>query len=107
MKALKPQLVQYEIGDVKKEMIILWANYVKCQLVLMPQDEMTSQANNIMLMMWVYLQQYKLRKKGPGQGLHQSDIINSVVGWLEEVSQTLRYGKIMEDIGQVNYSSSR
>ena len=41
MKALKPQLVQYEIWDVKKEMIIQQANYVKCQLIFMPQDEMT------------------------------------------------------------------
>ena len=79
MKAFEPQLVWYEVGDVEKEMIIPQANYVKSQLVLMPQDEMTSQANDILLKMWVYQQQYMLREKGPGWGLHQSDTINSVV----------------------------
>jgi hypothetical protein len=34
-----------------------------------------------------------LRKKGVGRGLHQSDIICSTVGWIEEASQTLEYGK--------------
>ena len=34
-----------------------------------------------------------LKKKGPGQGLHQSDAICSTVGWLCEASQTLEYGK--------------
>jgi hypothetical protein len=33
------------------------------------------------------------RKKGVGRGLHQSDIICSTVGWIEEASQTLEYGK--------------
>jgi hypothetical protein len=34
-----------------------------------------------------------LLKKGPGQGSHQSDIICSTVGWLEEAGQQLEYGK--------------
>ena len=59
----------------------------------MPQDEMTSQANDIMPKMWVYMQQYKLQKKGPGRRLHQSDTIESVTGWLKNASQTLEYGK--------------
>ena len=92
-KAYEPQLVQYEVGNVKKEMIIPQANYVEQWLVLMPQDKMTSQANDIMPKMWVYMQQYKLQKKGPGQGLHQSDMIESVTGWLKNASQTLEYGK--------------
>ena len=77
-------------------MIIPQANYVKCQLVLMPQNEMTSQANDILLKMWVYQQQYMLREKGPGWGLHQSDTINSVVRWLKGGPQTLEYGKYYE-----------
>ena len=66
MKMFEPQLVWYEVGNVEKEMIIPRANYIKCRLVLTPQDEMTSQANDIMLKMWVYNGQYMLRKKGPG-----------------------------------------
>lgn len=96
MKAFEPRLVRYEVGDVEKEMIIPRANYVERRLVLMPQDEMTSQANDIMPKMWVYQQQYMLRKKGPGRGLHQSETINSVVGWLKGGSQTLEYGKNYE-----------
>ena len=77
-------------------MIIPWANYVEHWLVLMPQDEMTLQANNIMPKMWVYQQQYMLRKQRPGQGLYQSKTFNSVVGWLKGWSQTLEYGKNYE-----------
>lgn len=96
MKAYKPRLVRYEVGNVEKEMIIPRMNYVERRLVLMPQDEMTSQANDIMPKMWVYKQQYKLRKKGPGRGIHQSDTIQSVTGWLKNGSQTLEYGKNYE-----------
>jgi hypothetical protein len=28
-----------------------------------------------------------------GRGIHKSDVICSTVGWLEEASQTLEYGK--------------
>ncbi|KAI6008156.1 hypothetical protein F5J12DRAFT_719681, partial [Pisolithus orientalis] len=34
-----------------------------------------------------------LQKKGAGHGLHQSDVICLTVGWLQEASQTLEYGK--------------
>ncbi|KAF9489276.1 hypothetical protein BDN71DRAFT_1530069, partial [Pleurotus eryngii] len=36
---------------------------------------------------------YPLRKKGAGRGIHQSDILCSTFGWIEEASQTLEYGK--------------
>ena len=93
MKMFEPWLVWYEVGNVEKEMIIPRENYVEHWLVLMPQDKMTLQANDIMLKMMVYNGQYMLRKKGPGWGLHQSDVINNVVGWLKNGSQTLKYGK--------------
>ena len=93
MKMFEPWLVWYEVGNVGKEMIIPRENYVEHWLVLMPQDEMTLQANDIMLKMWVYNGQYMLRKKGLGWGLHQSDVINSVIGWLKNGSQTLEYSK--------------
>ena len=93
MKAYEPWLIQYVVGDVDQELILPCNNFVECHLVLVPQDEMTSQANDIMEKMWVYKNEYRLCKKGPGHGLHQSDTICSTVGWLKEGMQTLEYGK--------------
>ncbi|KAJ3747056.1 hypothetical protein DFH05DRAFT_1377744, partial [Lentinula detonsa] len=45
---------------------------------------------------WTFENDFRLKKKGPGRGLHQSDVITSVVGWLKEGSQTLEYGKNYE-----------
>ena len=93
MKGYEQRLVCYVIGDVNQEVILPCNNYVEHHLVLLPQDEMTSQANDIVEMMWVYKNEYHLRKKGPGHGLHQSETICSTVGWLKEGTQMLEYGK--------------
>ena len=93
MKAYELQLVQYMMGDVGQELILLCNNFVKHCLVLLPQDEMTSQANDTIEKMWVYKNKYYLHKKGLGHSLHQSDTICSTVGWLKEGTQTLKYGK--------------
>ena len=37
--------------------------------------------------------EHALKKKGVGWGIHQSDVICSTMGWLEEASQSLEYGK--------------
>ncbi|KAF8231337.1 hypothetical protein L208DRAFT_1277353 [Tricholoma matsutake] len=66
------------------------------QMQLLAQDEMTAQANDIMPKTWVFEDQHRLRKKGVGHGLHKSDILCSTVGWLEEATQTLEYGKNYE-----------
>ncbi|KAG2031714.1 hypothetical protein BDR03DRAFT_994603 [Suillus americanus] len=42
---------------------------------------------------WVPDGKHKLRKKGAGRGLHQSSIICSTVGHLEEAAHTIEYGK--------------
>jgi hypothetical protein len=34
-----------------------------------------------------------LKKKGVGRGIHQSDVIRSMFGWLKDASQSLGYGK--------------
>ena len=81
------------VGDVDQEFILPCNNFVKHDLVLLPQDEMTSQSNDIMEMMWVYKNEYHLHKRGPGCGTHQSDTICSTVGWLKEGMQTLKYSK--------------
>jgi hypothetical protein len=96
MKAYEPRLVRYVVGDVDRELIIPRKNYVERRLVLLAQDEMTSQANDITSKMWVFEDQHRLRKKGVGRGLHQSDTLCSTVGWLDKGTQTLEYGKNYE-----------
>jgi len=96
MKRYEPRLVRYAMGNVDEELIIPRENYVDRRLVLLAQDEMTAQANDITSKMWVLEDQHRLRKKGVGRGLHQSDTLCSTVGWLDEGSQTLEYGKNYE-----------
>ncbi|EPT01617.1 hypothetical protein FOMPIDRAFT_41382 [Fomitopsis schrenkii] len=45
---------------------------------------------------WVFEDEYPLKKKGQGRGVHQSEVICSTCGWLKEASQTLEYGKNYE-----------
>ena len=66
------------------------------RLVLLPHDEMTTQANDGPKSSWVYKGEHVLKKKGVGQGQHQSDVICSTVGWLPDASQHLEYGKNYE-----------
>ncbi|KAJ3771087.1 hypothetical protein FB446DRAFT_765548 [Lentinula raphanica] len=63
------------------------------KLVLVAHDEMVAQAHDGLRYTWVLNGEQPLRKKGVGRGLHQSDFICSTVGWLEEASVTLEYGK--------------
>ncbi|KAG6873866.1 hypothetical protein C0993_001006 [Termitomyces sp. T159_Od127] len=91
MKDYFPRLIRYTVGDVDTP--IIPQNFVERPLVLVAQDEMTSQAHDTVSKSWVLDDQHKLRKKGVGCGLHQSDVICSTVGWLFEASQTLEYGK--------------
>jgi hypothetical protein len=93
MKAYEAQLVQYIVGDMDQELIIQRENFVEHRLVLLAQDEMTAQANDITPKTWVFEDQHHLRKKGVGHGLHKSDILCSMVGWLEEAMQTFKYRK--------------
>ncbi|KAF8055963.1 hypothetical protein FPV67DRAFT_1384425, partial [Lyophyllum atratum] len=67
--------------------------FPRIQMKVKKGDEMTAQAHDTVSKSWVLDNQHKLRKKGVGRGLHQSDVICSTVGWLSEASQTLEYGK--------------
>jgi hypothetical protein len=80
MKEYWPRLVKYIVGDVRTE--VMPANLVEWPLVLVAQDEMMAQAHNAVKKSWVFQDEHMLRKKGPGHGLHQSDVICSTVGWL-------------------------
>ncbi|KAH7902787.1 hypothetical protein BJ138DRAFT_1021520 [Hygrophoropsis aurantiaca] len=57
---------------------------------------MTAQSNDAMDKYWVYSDEYKLRKKGAGRGIHRSDVICSTVGHMADAGQSLEYGKNYE-----------
>jgi predicted transcriptional regulator len=86
-----PRLVDFEVDDVEQPKAP--ANYVERGIVAVWHDEMTAQGNDGQKMGWVYEGEQPLKKKGQGRGLHQSDVICSTCGWLEEASETLEYGK--------------
>lgn len=93
MDAYQYHLVEYTVGDVEAELIKLGGNFVERRLVLVAHDESTTQANDGQKEGWVLEGEQPLKKKGPGCGLHQSDVICLTFGWLREASQTLKYGK--------------
>lgn len=57
---------------------------------------MTAQANDGRTKSWVLDGEQLLKKKGVGHGIHQSDVICSTYGWIEEASQSMEYGKNYE-----------
>jgi hypothetical protein len=65
---------------------------------------MTAQANNSWVKSRVFEDQHSLWKKGAGQGIHQSDVICSTVGWLKDASRVWRMAKTMMGTGQGNCS---
>ena len=91
MAKYEERLVEYIVGDVEHKVP---KNIVGRRLVLASHDEMTAQANDDGGEGWV--REQRLKKKGAGRGLHQSDVICPTVGWLQEASQTLEYGKNYE-----------
>jgi hypothetical protein len=95
MKAYGRWLVHYVINDVDMQ-VPLDLHPGECPLVLVAHDEMTAQANDARAKLWVLEDQHALQKKGVGWGIHKSDVICSTVGWLEDASQTLEYGKNYE-----------
>jgi hypothetical protein len=96
MEAFRRRLVEYQPGNEKEEVIKTPDNFVERRLVLVPQDEMTAQANDGVKKSWVLDGEQPLKKKGVGRGIHQSDIVCATFGWLEEASQSLEYGKNYE-----------
>jgi len=93
MKCHKPHLVHYTVSNVEAEPPIQPQNYVEWQLILCAHDEMTAEAHDTNKKSWVLKDQHALQKKGVGHGLHKSNIICSIFGWLKDASQTLEYGK--------------
>jgi len=92
------RLVEYQVGNLEQrvEKPLMAAGPEGHWLVLCAHDESTVQANDGMKSSWVLEGEQPIRKKGAGRGIHQSDVICSTVGWLEEASQSLEYGKNYE-----------
>lgn len=90
---LEPRLVSYAPDDVMRELPLPSLAPGERKIDIVAHDEMTAQAHDGKSMSWVWKGEQPLRKKGPGRGLHQSDVICSTVGWLQDASQTLEYGK--------------
>ncbi|KAG1813639.1 uncharacterized protein BJ212DRAFT_1301019 [Suillus subaureus] len=87
------KLVQFTVGDVDTEVPANPSNYVECHLVLCTHDKMTAQGNDAVGQYWVFDDEFHLWKKRAGQGLHQSDVISSMVSHLVEAGETMEYGK--------------
>ena len=92
MQEYSKRLIFFEVGNVEEESKLNLLPGVS-KLVLLAHDKMTAQSNDDTNMSWVLDGEQLLKKKGVGQGLHQSDVICSTKGWLPEASQTLEYGK--------------
>jgi hypothetical protein len=96
IEAFRRRLVEYQPGNEKEEVIKTPDNFVERHLVLVPQDEMTAQANDGMKKNWVLDGEQPLKKKGVGRGIHQWDVVCATFGWMEEASQSLEYSKNYE-----------
>lgn len=92
MKKFESCLMGYVVGNVDKEIELQLAPGER-KVILVAHNEMTAQANDGATMSWVWQGEQPLKKKGVGRGLHQSDVICSMKGWLSKASQTLEYGK--------------
>ncbi|KAG2151186.1 uncharacterized protein EDB93DRAFT_1275952 [Suillus bovinus] len=96
---LHTEATKYLEGLVQTEMPQGLKRYI--ELELFPRIHMkvgrgvslSTASNDGQSMSWVPDGEHKLRKKGAGQGLHQSSIICSTVGHLEEAAHTIEYGK--------------
>ncbi|KAH8930370.1 hypothetical protein BT69DRAFT_1328012 [Atractiella rhizophila] len=80
------------IGHVMKEVIKDIPPDTR-RVVLVSHAESACNAHDGKHFSWVLDGQSKIRKKGQGRGLHQSDFICSTKGRLEEADEQLEYGK--------------
>ncbi|KAG1725039.1 hypothetical protein EDB19DRAFT_1897832 [Suillus lakei] len=101
-KLLHTKATKYLEGLVQTEMPQGLKRYI--ELELFPHIHMkvgcgvslSTAPNDGQSMSWVPDGKHKLRKKGVGRGLHQSNIICLTVGHLKEAAHTIEYGKNYE-----------
>ena len=102
MKTYEYWLVHYAMGDLDQEVKHPLRNCVERQLVLVPHDKMTSQANDAPEKAWVLEDQHQLRKEGVGQGLRKVTPFVQQSGSLKKQARLLSMAKTMEGIGWVS-----
>ncbi|KAJ3576952.1 hypothetical protein NP233_g98 [Leucocoprinus birnbaumii] len=90
------RIVEYQPDNLEEEVVKEAGNFVERRLVLVSQDEMMAQANDGLKEGWFLNGEQPLKKKGVGQGIHQSDVICPTVGWIDKASETMEYGKNYE-----------
>jgi hypothetical protein len=83
----------YIVGGIERELHKAPANFVECCLVLCSHDKSTCQTNDGKHASWVMEGEHALKKKSPGHGMHQSDVICLTVGWLKDARHSMEYGK--------------
>ncbi|KIY51420.1 hypothetical protein FISHEDRAFT_37142, partial [Fistulina hepatica ATCC 64428] len=89
----RPRMIQYKVGNVDEELEAPEHNYVEWHVVLVFQDEMTYQAKDGKKKAWAMDGKQPLKKKRQGRGLHHSNVICSMFGWMKDAGQVLEYGK--------------
>jgi transposase len=87
----RKRIIEYDQKDPTKEIPKDLGNIDR--LVLLPQDEMTTQANDGNKKSWVLDGETPLKKKGVGRGIHCSNVICACHGYIAEAGQYLEYGK--------------
>ncbi|KAJ7637857.1 hypothetical protein B0H17DRAFT_1277772 [Mycena rosella] len=91
--ALRPYLVEYQVGKLDKLVEKPPPPPGQFWLVLTAHDEMTAQANDGQKAVWIMKGENPIRKKGVGRGVHRNDIICSTFGHVVEAGQGIEYGK--------------
>ena len=90
LRRLQPRMIEFQ-DDPEK--MVLKDYEGQRPIVIVFHDEATFQANDDKDRSWVFDSQHKLKKKGVGKGVHQSDFIDPVKGWCKEASVQMLYGK--------------
>jgi len=103
MQECSHQLVRYSVEDPSyEELTVKPHNFVEQRLVLCAHDEMTVQSHDAAKQYWVFDDEYRLRKKGAGCGIHRSDVICQQWGTLWMQDTLWNMGKIMRDTGMAS-----
>jgi hypothetical protein len=64
MQVYRQRLVEYDVGDVMKEVAKVPPNFGEKRLVLVAHDEMTTQQNDGKKKTWVHEDEHALKKEG-------------------------------------------
>ncbi|KAG1763413.1 hypothetical protein EDD22DRAFT_979392 [Suillus occidentalis] len=81
---------------INDEMPNALKRYIESELFPRIQLKMTAQSNDMNDKEWVFDNEFKLRKKGVGRGIHRSDVICSTCGHLSQAGESIEYGKNYE-----------